>query len=132
MRRYSEWALPHLTAALHTYSHFVLVLLMCSTTITKCDFPDPSVEFYEDYTGFKTSISGLSLAVTGEIMAQWGIMWVFLNLYPAFKLLNNEAKNLFFFLHISKKVLSDKEKCTKTYVQMVLDDFRLNDQLGKV
>uniref|UniRef100_A0A3Q3WXW6 Bactericidal permeability-increasing protein n=1 Tax=Mola mola TaxID=94237 RepID=A0A3Q3WXW6_MOLML len=47
---------------------------LTGTTITKCDFPDPSVEFYEDYTGFKTSISGLSVAVTGEIMAQWGII----------------------------------------------------------
>ncbi|XP_026223591.1 bactericidal permeability-increasing protein-like [Anabas testudineus] len=34
-------------------------------TITKCDLPEPSVEFYPKITGFKTSISGLSIALTG-------------------------------------------------------------------
>ncbi|XP_062282921.1 lipopolysaccharide-binding protein isoform X1 [Scomber scombrus] len=33
--------------------------------ITKCDFPEPSVEFNQGPTGFKTSTSGLSIAVTG-------------------------------------------------------------------
>ena len=74
------------------------VPLMCSVTITKCDLPDPHVEFKEDYNGLKASVSGLSVAVTGEINAQWGIMWVFLNLYPVFKLLNNEATNLLFLI----------------------------------
>uniref|UniRef100_A0A3Q3EMA6 Bactericidal permeability-increasing protein n=1 Tax=Labrus bergylta TaxID=56723 RepID=A0A3Q3EMA6_9LABR len=30
-------------------------------TITKCDFPEPTVEFYQDATGFKTSSLGLSV-----------------------------------------------------------------------
>lgn len=53
----------------------VFALLMCtSMTITKCDFPEPSVEFYQDSTGFKTSISGLSVALTGGWRTQFGIM----------------------------------------------------------
>nr|BAM21037.1 bactericidal permeability-increasing protein [Oplegnathus fasciatus] len=43
-------------------------------TITKCDFPEPSVEFYQDSTGFKTSISGLSVALTGGWRTQFGII----------------------------------------------------------
>ncbi|XP_067383397.1 bactericidal permeability-increasing protein-like isoform X3 [Channa argus] len=34
-------------------------------TIIKCDLPEPSVEFYPDATGLKTSISGLSFALSG-------------------------------------------------------------------
>ncbi|XP_030280279.1 bactericidal permeability-increasing protein [Sparus aurata] len=40
--------------------------------ITKCDFPEPSVEFYQSATGFKTSVSGLSVALTGEWRAHYG------------------------------------------------------------
>ncbi|XP_029012184.1 bactericidal permeability-increasing protein-like [Betta splendens] len=35
-------------------------------TVTKCDLPEPSVEFYPDATGLKTSISDLSVALTGS------------------------------------------------------------------
>ncbi|KAI3357279.1 hypothetical protein L3Q82_015723 [Scortum barcoo] len=41
-------------------------------TITKCDFPEPSVEFYQNSTGFKTSISGLSVALTGSWRTHYG------------------------------------------------------------
>ncbi|XP_057714387.1 bactericidal permeability-increasing protein [Corythoichthys intestinalis] len=34
-------------------------------TIRKCDFPEPSVEFYQDTSGFKMSITGLNVAFTG-------------------------------------------------------------------
>lgn len=34
--------------------------------ITKCDFPEPSVEFNPDPVGFKTSTSGLSVAISGD------------------------------------------------------------------
>ncbi|XP_070766469.1 bactericidal permeability-increasing protein [Enoplosus armatus] len=43
-------------------------------TITKYDFPEPSVEFYQDVTGFKTSISGLSVALTGGWLTHYGII----------------------------------------------------------
>ncbi|XP_040007580.1 bactericidal permeability-increasing protein [Xiphias gladius] len=43
-------------------------------TIKKCDLPEPSVEFYPDATGFKTSVLGLSLAITGGWMTQCGII----------------------------------------------------------
>lgn len=57
----------------HVYLH--LSLLMCtSITITKCDLPEPSVEFYQDVTGFKTSISGLSVALSGNWLTNFGIM----------------------------------------------------------
>ncbi|XP_068453789.1 bactericidal permeability-increasing protein [Clinocottus analis] len=43
-------------------------------TITKCDFPEPSLEFYPNITGFKSSISGLSVAVTGKWMTDFGLI----------------------------------------------------------
>lgn len=47
-----------------------------SITITKCDFPEPIVEFNPNNTGFTTSISGLSVALTGGWMTHFGLMWV--------------------------------------------------------
>ncbi|XP_076597365.1 bactericidal permeability-increasing protein [Chaetodon auriga] len=43
-------------------------------TITKCDFPEPSVEFYQDARGFKTSMSGLSVALTGGWTTHFGFI----------------------------------------------------------
>ncbi|XP_065817018.1 bactericidal permeability-increasing protein [Labrus bergylta] len=43
-------------------------------TITKCDFPEPTVEFYQDATGFKTSSLGLSVAMTGGWRTRFGII----------------------------------------------------------
>ncbi|XP_026223588.1 bactericidal permeability-increasing protein-like [Anabas testudineus] len=43
-------------------------------TITKCDLPEPSVEFYPDITGFKTSIYGLSIALTGGWSTHYGLI----------------------------------------------------------
>lgn len=43
-------------------------------TVTKCNFPEPSVEFYQNATGFKSSISGLSVAVTGVWKTHCGLM----------------------------------------------------------
>ncbi|XP_036958963.1 bactericidal permeability-increasing protein [Acanthopagrus latus] len=43
-------------------------------SVTKCDLPEPSVEFYQSTTGFKTSVSGLSVALTGEWRAHYGII----------------------------------------------------------
>ncbi|TNN60316.1 Lipopolysaccharide-binding protein [Liparis tanakae] len=43
-------------------------------TVTKCNFPEPSVEFYQNATGFKSSISGLSVAVTGVWMTHCGLI----------------------------------------------------------
>ncbi|XP_042347685.1 lipopolysaccharide-binding protein isoform X1 [Plectropomus leopardus] len=47
---------------------------LTGVTITKCDFPEPSVEFYESVTGFKMSISGLSVALRGRWMTHFGII----------------------------------------------------------
>lgn len=48
---------------------------MCSSiTIVKCDLPEPSVDFYPDAPGFKTSITGLSAAVNGGWSTHYGIM----------------------------------------------------------
>uniref|UniRef100_A0A3Q0SZU1 Bactericidal permeability-increasing protein n=1 Tax=Amphilophus citrinellus TaxID=61819 RepID=A0A3Q0SZU1_AMPCI len=43
-------------------------------TIKKCDIPEPSVEFLQDVPGFKASISGLCVALTGEWRTQFGII----------------------------------------------------------
>ncbi|XP_029362058.1 lipopolysaccharide-binding protein [Echeneis naucrates] len=42
--------------------------------IIKCDLPEPSVDFYPDATGFKTSMSGLSIALNGEWRTHYGII----------------------------------------------------------
>lgn len=47
---------------------------LTGTTITKCDFPEPSVQFYQNTTGFKTSIPGLSIALSGSWMTHYGII----------------------------------------------------------
>ncbi|XP_041801740.1 bactericidal permeability-increasing protein [Chelmon rostratus] len=47
---------------------------LTGVTITKCDFPEPSVEFYQDATGFKTSMSGLCVALTGGWMTHFGLI----------------------------------------------------------
>ncbi|XP_059188427.1 lipopolysaccharide-binding protein [Centropristis striata] len=47
---------------------------LTGVTITKCDFPEPSVQFYQDSTGFKTSITGLSVALTGGWLTSYGII----------------------------------------------------------
>ncbi|XP_073326235.1 bactericidal permeability-increasing protein [Pagrus major] len=47
---------------------------LTGVTITQCDFPEPSVEFYQNATGFKTSVSGLSVALTGGWMTRYGLI----------------------------------------------------------
>lgn len=47
---------------------------LTGVTITKCDFPEPYVEFYQNVTGLKTSISGLSVALSGGWMTHFGII----------------------------------------------------------
>ncbi|CAL8369465.1 unnamed protein product [Lota lota] len=42
--------------------------------VTQCEFPEPSVEFYEDVTGFKAVISGLSMQLKGAWSASYGIL----------------------------------------------------------
>ncbi|XP_074537985.1 bactericidal permeability-increasing protein [Halichoeres trimaculatus] len=43
-------------------------------TIKKCDFPEPSAEFYQDAPGFKTSTMGLSVAIEGGWRTRYGII----------------------------------------------------------
>ncbi|XP_021179561.2 bactericidal permeability-increasing protein [Fundulus heteroclitus] len=49
--------------------HYVL----SGVTIRKCDLPEPVVDF-EQGTGLKTSITGLSIAVTGEWRTSFGVI----------------------------------------------------------
>ncbi|KAK2851184.1 hypothetical protein Q5P01_007460 [Channa striata] len=42
--------------------------------IKKCDLPEPSVEFYPNATGFKTSISGLSFALSGGWAVRYNVL----------------------------------------------------------
>ncbi|KAL6119923.1 uncharacterized protein ACO6RY_04385 [Pungitius sinensis] len=47
---------------------------LSGVTITKCDFPEPSAEFDQSIRGLKTSVSGLSVAVTGGWTTQFGLI----------------------------------------------------------
>lgn len=42
--------------------------------IIKCDFPEPSVEFYPNATGLKTSTIGLSVALNGSWETRFGLI----------------------------------------------------------
>ncbi|XP_034000697.1 lipopolysaccharide-binding protein [Trematomus bernacchii] len=53
---------------------FGIHYILTGITITKCDFPEPIVEFNPDNTGFTTSISGLSVALTGGWMTHFGLI----------------------------------------------------------
>ncbi|XP_061622515.1 bactericidal permeability-increasing protein isoform X2 [Phyllopteryx taeniolatus] len=43
-------------------------------TIRKCDFPEPSVEFYPGFSGLKTSVAGLNVALAGGWEAHCGFV----------------------------------------------------------
>ncbi|XP_061527323.1 bactericidal permeability-increasing protein [Phycodurus eques] len=43
-------------------------------TIRKCDFPEPSVEFYPGFSGLKTSVAGLDVALAGGWEAHCGFV----------------------------------------------------------
>ncbi|XP_037540439.1 bactericidal permeability-increasing protein [Nematolebias whitei] len=47
---------------------------LTGTTTTKCDFPEPVVEFSQEYSGLKTSIVGLSVALAGNWRTSFGII----------------------------------------------------------
>lgn len=47
---------------------------LSGVAIKQCDFPEPSVEFYEDTAGLKTSISGLNMALAGRWRTRYGII----------------------------------------------------------
>ncbi|KAM7412254.1 hypothetical protein PAMA_021954 [Pampus argenteus] len=47
---------------------------LTGTKIVKCDFPEPSVEFNQNSTGFTASTSGLSVALTGRWRTSYGII----------------------------------------------------------
>uniref|UniRef100_A0AAQ5WXG0 Bactericidal permeability-increasing protein n=1 Tax=Amphiprion ocellaris TaxID=80972 RepID=A0AAQ5WXG0_AMPOC len=40
--------------------------------VKQCDLPEPSVQFFQDATGFKTSSSGLNVALAGEWRTRFG------------------------------------------------------------
>ncbi|RVE70337.1 hypothetical protein OJAV_G00063380 [Oryzias javanicus] len=42
--------------------------------ITKCDFPEPNVEFSEVVSGFKTNITGLNVALSGDWAFKYHIL----------------------------------------------------------
>ncbi|XP_017273135.1 bactericidal permeability-increasing protein [Kryptolebias marmoratus] len=47
---------------------------LTGTTVTKCDFPEPAVEFSQEYSGLKTSVEGLSVALAGNWETRFGII----------------------------------------------------------
>ncbi|XP_044066356.1 lipopolysaccharide-binding protein [Siniperca chuatsi] len=66
--------LPDISGEIHISIFGSIDYTLTGITITKCDFPEPSVEFYQDVTGFKTSISGLSVALTGGWITHLGVI----------------------------------------------------------
>ncbi|KAI9531015.1 hypothetical protein NQZ68_000507 [Dissostichus eleginoides] len=67
--------LEHITLPDFSGKIFGIHYILTGITITKCDFPEPIVEFNPDNTGFTTSISGLSVALTGGWMTHFGLIY---------------------------------------------------------
>ncbi|XP_077430757.1 bactericidal permeability-increasing protein [Vanacampus margaritifer] len=66
--------LPDISGEIRFGLLFHVIYTLRSVTIRKCDFPEPSVEFYQGISGLKTSITGLNVALTGDWEAHWGFM----------------------------------------------------------
>ncbi|XP_061913655.1 bactericidal permeability-increasing protein isoform X4 [Entelurus aequoreus] len=47
---------------------------LSGVNISKCDFPDPSVQFSQEVSGLKTTMAGLNVALTGDWRVHWGIL----------------------------------------------------------
>ncbi|XP_034446317.1 bactericidal permeability-increasing protein [Hippoglossus hippoglossus] len=58
--------LPDFSGQVPLIHLFNIDFTLTGTKIKKCDLPEPSTEFYPDSTGFKTSLSGLSVALSGQ------------------------------------------------------------------
>ncbi|XP_030211378.1 bactericidal permeability-increasing protein [Gadus morhua] len=76
----AEWLLQNLGSASPPDVHGKLSLSLGTVyysimgmAVTYCEFAEPSVEFYEDVTGFKAVISGLYIQVKGAWSASYGI-----------------------------------------------------------
>ncbi|XP_077371260.1 bactericidal permeability-increasing protein isoform X1 [Festucalex cinctus] len=66
--------LPDISGQIHFGFLFHIIYTLSGITIRKCDFPEPSVEFYQGFSGLKTSITGLNIALTGGWEAHCGFM----------------------------------------------------------
>lgn len=62
--------LPDFSGVIHLSFLFNIQYTLTGTHIKKCDLPEPSVEFYPDSSGFKTSLSGLNVALSGQWRTQ--------------------------------------------------------------
>ncbi|GLD45849.1 bactericidal permeability-increasing protein-like protein, partial [Lates japonicus] len=63
--------LPDITGDVLGFIHYTLT----GTRVKQCDLPEPSVQFYPDDKGIKTSISGLNIALTGGWTTHCGIIY---------------------------------------------------------
>uniref|UniRef100_UPI003AAD0A8C bactericidal permeability-increasing protein n=1 Tax=Centroberyx gerrardi TaxID=166262 RepID=UPI003AAD0A8C len=66
--------LPDISGGIHISIFGTIHYTFTGVTIVQCDLPEPSVQFYTNVTGFKTSVSGLSIALTGEWRTHYGII----------------------------------------------------------
>ncbi|XP_061841545.1 bactericidal permeability-increasing protein [Nerophis lumbriciformis] len=47
---------------------------LSGVNISKCDFPDPSVQFSQEVSGLQATMAGLNVALTGDWRVHWGIL----------------------------------------------------------
>ncbi|XP_014195169.1 lipopolysaccharide-binding protein [Haplochromis burtoni] len=71
--RLSTITFPDITGSVHIVFGDVDYTLT-GITIVKCDLPEPSVEFLQNPPGFKTTISDLSIAITGGWRTHFGLI----------------------------------------------------------
>ncbi|XP_037101874.1 bactericidal permeability-increasing protein [Syngnathus acus] len=64
--------LPNITGEIRWFAHIGYTLT--GITIRKCDFPEPSFEFYQGLSALKMSIKGLNVALTGDWEAHWAFI----------------------------------------------------------
>ncbi|XP_008316264.1 lipopolysaccharide-binding protein [Cynoglossus semilaevis] len=66
--------LPFMDGRIRVGCFSSLYYTFTDTRIRKCDLPEPSVEFSPEAAGLNMSISGLSVALTGEWMASFSFL----------------------------------------------------------
>ncbi|XP_013126599.1 lipopolysaccharide-binding protein [Oreochromis niloticus] len=71
--RLSKITFPDITGSVHIIFGNVDYTLT-GITIVKCDLPEPSVEFLQNPPGFQTTISDLSIAITGDWRTHFGLI----------------------------------------------------------
>ncbi|XP_056128816.1 bactericidal permeability-increasing protein [Lampris incognitus] len=69
-----DLSVPDVSGGIHIRPFGTVGYTLTDMTVTQCDFPEPSIDFYQTVTGFKSTLPGLSAAVHGNWRINYGII----------------------------------------------------------